>query len=157
MYGKAFESMYDGSMIGSGLNVFAVWNYVVAKTRRGVIELNPKLLAFILGGKEDEIDEAIARLCAPDPKSRSKQEEGRRLIKEGEYQYRVVNWELYSGIRNEIERREYNRVKQAEYRAAKTVKSSRKKKVGPSPKELAAAKAYDSGNTALGDAIAAHR
>ena len=117
MYGKTFESMYDGSMIGTGLNVYGVWNYVIAKTRRGVIELNPKLLAFILGGDQAEIESAIEFLCSPDTKSRSKEEEGRRLVKEGEYQYRVVNWKLYDGIKSESDRREYNRVKQAEYRA----------------------------------------
>lgn len=126
MYGKAFESMYDGSMVGAGTNVFAVWNYVIAKTRRGIIELNPKLLAFILGGTEKEVSQAIVFLCSKDPKSRSKTADGSRLVKEGEYQYRVVNWHLYDGIKSELDRREYNRVKQAEYR-------DRKKRLSPSP------------------------
>lgn len=104
-------------MIGSGLNVFAVWNYVIAKTRRGVIELNPELLAFILGCDAKEIQSAITFLCSPDKRSRSKDHGGRRLIQEGEYQYRVVNWKMYDGIKSEADRREYNRRKQAEYRA----------------------------------------
>ena len=119
MYGKSFESKYDGSMIGAGFNVFAVWDYIITKTRRGVIELNPTLLAFILGGSEKEVLAAIKFLCSPDVKSRSKAESGARLVKEGEYQYRVVNWDFYSGIKNELDRREYNRVKQAEYRLRK--------------------------------------
>jgi len=116
MYGKSFESKYDGSMIGAGFNVFAVWDYIITKTRRGAIELNPKLMAFILGGSEKEVLAAINFLCSPDVRSRSKEEGGARLVKEGEYQYRVVNWDYYSGIRNELDRREYNRVKQSEYR-----------------------------------------
>lgn len=144
MYGKSFESMYDGSMVGSGLNVFAVWNYVVAKTRRGVIELNPKLLAFILGAKESDITDAIKKLCSPDPNSRSKEEDGRRLIKEGEYQYKVVNWHLYNGIRNEIDRREYNRVRQAEYRQKRAAKRGK-----PLPGETTYVKAVQNGNESL--------
>lgn len=119
MYGKSFESMYEGSMFGAGINVFAVWNYIIAKCRRGVIEINPSFLAAILGGKEDDIESALRFLCRPDPKSRSKKEDGRRLVKEGQFQYRVVNWEYYDKIKSEEERREYNRQKQREYRALK--------------------------------------
>lgn len=117
MYGKAFESIYEGSMVGAGINVFAVWNFIIAKARSGTIEINPKLLAFTLGGSEGEVDAALVFLCQPDPLSRSKVEDGRRLAKEGQFQYRLVNWEKYQAIKNEAERREYNRVKQAEYRA----------------------------------------
>ena len=120
MYGKAYESMYEGSMVGAGLNVFAVWNYCIAKNRLGVIELNPKLLAFILMGDQADdgvIRDAIKKLCEPDDESRSHDQAGRRLIKEGEYQYRMVNWGKYDAIKNADGLREYNRMKQREYRA----------------------------------------
>lgn len=123
MYGKAYESMYEGSMVGSGIEVFAVWNYIIAKNREGHIEINPKLLAFTLGGTEDQINSALDFLQEPDPESRSKAEGGRRLLKEGQFQYRVVNWEYYQRIKNEADRREYNRLKQAEYRKNKSRKT----------------------------------
>lgn len=119
MYGKAFESMYTGSMVGAGLNVFAVWNYAITKAKCGVVELNPKLLAAILGGPLKDVQAAIEYLSRPDPESRSKAEEGRRLLKEGQFQYRVVNWPSYQAIKNADDLREYNRIKQAEYRARK--------------------------------------
>lgn len=119
MYGKTFESMYEGSMVGAGIHVFAVWNYVITKARHGVIEINPKLLAFTLGGKEADIEAALEFLQRPDPQSRSKLEGGRRLVKEGQFQYRLVNWEHYQEIRNESDRREYNKHKQRAYRAKK--------------------------------------
>ncbi len=106
-------------MIGAGIAVFAVWNYVITKAKAGVLEINPKMLAFTLGGKESEIEEALEYLQQPDPESRSKLEDGRRIIREGQFQYRLVNWEYYQQIRNEDDRREYNRLKQAEYRARK--------------------------------------
>lgn len=117
MYGKAFESMYSGSMIGAGLNVFAVWNYAITKAKCGIVELNPKLLFAILGGPLKEIEAAIAFLTSPDSESRSKVEEGRRLVREGQFQYRVVNWAAYQGIKNAQDLTEYNRIKKAEYRA----------------------------------------
>jgi len=116
VYGKNYESMYEGSMIGAGINVFAVWNYIITKARGGVVEINPKLLAFTLGGKEEDVEDALKFLQRPDPESRSKLEEGRRIIREGQFQYRVVNWGYYQQIRTEEDRREYNRRKQAEYR-----------------------------------------
>ena len=104
-------------MVGAGINVFAVWDYMTTKARDGHVEVNPKLLAFTLGGEESEITSALEFLMQPDETSRSKLEGGRRIIKEGQFQYRLVNWEHYQRIRNEEDRREYNRGKQAEYRA----------------------------------------
>lgn len=116
MYGKSFESMYSGSMVGAGINVFAVWGYILTLARNGAVEINPKVVAFILGGEEKEIEAALKFLEKPDPESRSKAEGGRRLVREGQFQYRVVNWEVYQGLRSEEARREYNRRKQAEHR-----------------------------------------
>lgn len=135
MYGKLFEQLYTGSMVGKGCAMFAVWGYVIAnmKPERVVIEgetgrkigygahveLNPGILGYILGAKEGDILRVIEELCGPDPKSRTKVEGGRRLIRLGEFDYRVVNGEHYRKLRTVEERREYQRVKQAEYRAKK--------------------------------------
>lgn len=146
MYGKAFESMYEGSMVGAGINVFAVWNFIIAKARAGSIEINPKLLAFTLGGSESEVDAALAFLCRPDPLSRSKVEGGCRLVKEGQFLYRLVNWKKYQAIKNEAERREYNRVKQAEYRAKPKSNGFKKSKGSPALKgEVATIRAENNG------------
>ena len=110
MYGKHFASTYTGSMIGAGFNVFAVWGYVIAHTVKSRIELNPILLSALLGGPAEEVQKAIDYLCQPDAKSRCKESGGRRLIREGEYQYFVVNHEKYRSIKNEDERREYLRI-----------------------------------------------
>lgn len=114
MYGKHFASMYTGSMVGSGIAVFAVWGYVLANmhvSQEGGanVELNPKLLAAILGGDERAIEDAIEFLCTPDPRSRTKDEDGCRLVREGQFLYRVVNALRYNAIRNEVERAEYMR------------------------------------------------
>lgn len=114
MYGKIFESLYRGSMVGAGSPMFAVWGYVIAHMRADVVvgaqvELNPALLAFILGDKREVIESVIQRLCDPDPASTSKEEEGRRLVRIGEFAYRVVNGPRYMSIRCAEERREYQR------------------------------------------------
>lgn len=118
MYGKLFESTYTGSMYGKGATVFAVWGYAIAHTKPdGSVEINPKMLAGAIGESVDEIAEALDFLQRPDDESRTKSEDGKRLIREGEYLFRVVNFSHYRSIRNDEERREYNRQKQAESRA----------------------------------------
>jgi hypothetical protein len=119
MYGKHFESMYSGSMVGSGPAVFAVWGYIIAHAKKGYVEINPIVLATIIGCSIDEISSAINHLCSPDPHSRTKDHEGKRLIKTDEFAYFVPSHEKYNSIRSEDERREYNRIKKQEERAKK--------------------------------------
>ena len=145
MYGKHFESMYDGSMYGAGIAVFAVWGYVIAHTRRSRVELNPRKLSDTLGGTQEEIVAAIEFLMAPDPNSRHKEREGRRLIKEGEFQYFVPAWEDYQTIRNEDGRREYNRLAQQRSRQKKA------KKYGPTERERQFDEAYGDGDLSAAD------
>lgn len=116
MYGKFFASTYTGSMYGAGPDVFAVWGYVIANAVDGQVELNPRLLSATLGASEERILAAIDFLCSEDPHSRSTIDNGRRLVKEGTFAYRVPTHEHYRSIRNEEERREYNRLKKAEQR-----------------------------------------
>lgn len=145
MYGKAFESMYTGSMVGAGLNVWGVWNYIIANTHFGVIEINPPLLAFILGCTTKEVEAAVAKLMAPDPHSRSKSESGRRILKESQFGYRVVNWEHYQKLRNAESKRQYDRERQSAFR--------KKKKGGPSPGEGIHERAMGRGDQKTADTV----
>jgi hypothetical protein len=134
MYGKHFASMYTGSMVGMGAIAFAVMGYVIANAKpdKAVgmqVELNPILLAAMLGEDVDDVTKAIELLCSPDPRSRSKAEEGRRLVKIGEYDYRLVNGPKYQAIRDEEARREQNRTAQERFR--------RKKRGKPLPGQIA--------------------
>jgi hypothetical protein len=121
MYGKIFSTMYEGSMFGAGGTAFAIMGYVISKQRPPEynVELHPGLLAAIIGDPEDRINVAIEFLCAPDPKSRSDTEDGKRLVKIGAFTYHVVNGAAYDAIKNYEERKAYNRDAQARYRAKK--------------------------------------
>ncbi len=120
MYGKFFASTFTGSMFGAGPDVFAVWGYVIANTVDSSVELNPQLLAAVLGTNPDAVVAAIDVLCRPDNASRSIAEDGRRIIAEGGFQYRVVNHAHYRALRNEEERRAYNREAKNRERAKKS-------------------------------------
>lgn len=157
MYGKAFESMYEGSMVGAGSHVFAVWNYVIAKQKPdrvvgSQVRLNPELLATIIGDTRERMQEAIDFLCAPDSRTTTPGREGRRLIQIGTFDYQVVNGAHYRSIRNEEERRAQNRIAQARYRARQ-----KQKQVGDVPlaNETAAVEAEQRGDTESYDRLSA--
>ena len=110
MYGKIFESLYDGSMVGAGPTVFAVWGYCIAKADRGgVVNLNPVLLAPIIGTSRVDIERAIEYLERPDPNSKNPDHEGRRLLNMSGFAYFVVSHAVYRGMNNGEDRREYMR------------------------------------------------
>lgn len=111
-------------MVGAGFGPYAVMGYVIANQQPGAdgvfrVDLNTKLLATTFGEDEGTVVKAVEFLCAPDAKSTTPTEEGRRLVKEGPFLYRVVNGATYAKIRNEEERREQNRLAQERHRAKK--------------------------------------
>lgn len=121
MYGKHFESMYTGSMVGAGATVFAVWGYIIAHAREGRVELNPTILAAVLGAPQADVTAAIDFLASPDERSRSKEYEGRRLVQVGEFLYEVPTHEKYRSMRDDDDRKEYMRQYMRQYRARKKV------------------------------------
>jgi hypothetical protein len=119
-YAKIFQSMYCGSMYGAGMNVFALWGWVLAhKDERGQVEINPQKVADELGGTAEQVQEALVYLTQPDPHSRSKKMEGRRLVKVSEFGFRVVNAEHYRRLGGS--RREYWRKWRADHKCGATV------------------------------------
>jgi hypothetical protein len=156
MFGKIFESLYRGSMVGAGSHVFAVWGYVIAnmKPDRAVgfqVELNARLLAPTIGDTEDRMQKAIDFLCSPDENSRTPDEDGRRLKRLGKFDFQVVNGEKYRQIRDEEQRRQQNRDAQKR-RRLKISKSS--PSAGES--EYVAAVNRGAGEDELNDIITKH-
>lgn len=128
MFGKSFESMYEGSMVGAGAVKFAVWGYVITKMRPdaelgAVVSLNSRLIAPILGESVELVQDAIEWLCSPDPNSRTKIEEGRRLVQLGQFDYQVVNGAYYRALRDEESRRKQLREAQQRFRDKEKAKS----------------------------------
>lgn len=123
MYGKIFETMFTGSMMGSGALAFAVWSYVIAHQRpsgggrdKFAVELNAKIIGFLIGESEEDVRKKIEEFCEPDGKSRSQEKEGRKLVQVGTFLYEVVNGAHYDRLKRDCERLESARERQARYR-----------------------------------------
>jgi len=117
MFGKHFERMYQGSMRGAGADVFAVWGYAISHARPdSLVEMNSEIVAFLIGMPQQRVEKALEFLQSPDPKSRNKEYEGRRMVKRGEFEYFLPSLAYYRGVKSLEDLREYNRVKQRESR-----------------------------------------
>lgn len=124
MYGKVYPQLFTGSMYGAGSHIFAVMSYVIAymkpdPTMGYQVELNAKDLAARIGDTVERMQAAIEFLCSPDEESRTPTDDGRRLVKIGAYDYRVVNGRHYNEVKNLDHLRELNRNRQARHRQKK--------------------------------------
>lgn len=145
IYGKIFDKMYEGSMMGSGAHVFAVMGYVISHMQPGFdreeyVHLNPKLLSAVIGESQEVIQKAIDYLTAPDPDTTSPGEDGRRLVLTTPFMYRVVNGRHYREVVNEEDRKTKAALRQARWRARKELKRG-----VPLPGEVGYIKAVENG------------
>lgn len=104
-------------MVGSGPTAFAVWAYVIAHAKPpGQVELNPKVVAALIGCDPVEVSKVLQEFLSPDKDSRNQEHEGRRLLPIGPFTYQVTGWDKYQKLRNEEARREQNRQAQQRLR-----------------------------------------
>jgi hypothetical protein len=101
-FGKLFAHTWTGSMAWQPPVVYAVWSYAIANAKppHGHVEINVQTIsrAFIKDSVEN-IQSAVDYLCSPDPDSRNKTEDGRRMIHLGAFDYQIVNWAYYRNAR----------------------------------------------------------
>lgn len=112
MYTKLFKSIVDGSLYGrrQALPVFLVM--LALADKHGIVDVLPKKIADILGESEEYVAIGIKELSDPDPISRTPTEEGRRILPLNEHRswgWKITNYEVYRNMRDEEERRIYQR------------------------------------------------
>lgn len=112
MYGKTFTTLWEGSMVGLA-DAQLVFIFLFCHCDlEGFVEAHPSILSAKTGIPLDRVRAALDLLQAPDPNSRSKAEEGRRIIPLNADRiagWKVVNYEYYRSLRKADDRREYQR------------------------------------------------
>jgi len=99
--------MYYGSMLGKSAQQQVFVCLLAHCDRDGNGEMPVPLIATLTGLDHDTVSGTLAELSSPDPASRSKDEEGRRILLHGNgFGYTVVNYETYRSMRDEEARRE---------------------------------------------------
>lgn len=112
MYGKLFESMYDGSLYGQWEAIVTFQQMIVLADMDGTIDVTPQALAARTSIPLDIISKGLKVLLEPDAYSRSPAEEGRRIVSldpNRPWGWRIVNHAHYRALRSAEERRKYQR------------------------------------------------
>jgi hypothetical protein len=124
-YTKLFSSILDSTVWQEDKDTKLVWVTMLAmKNRHQIVEASVPGLAKRAGVSINECQASLEKLKAPDPFSRTKENDGRR-IEDVEGGWRILNGEKYRDKMSPDELRAYKAAKQREYRAAK--------KTGPAP------------------------
>ena len=115
-YTKLFNSILASTVWREPMEVRIVWITLLAMADKdGIAEASIPGLADFARVSVDATREAIQRLSSPDPDSRSQEFEGRR-IQSIDGGWLLLNHAKYRAKMSLDERREYNRVKQQQYR-----------------------------------------
>ena len=115
-YTKLFNSILASTVWREPTATRIVWITLLAMADKdGIAEASIPGLSDFARISIPETREALERLMAPDPDSRSKEFDGRRIeAVDGGWQ--ILNHAKYRAKMGADERREYNRLKQAKYR-----------------------------------------
>jgi len=121
-YTKLFSSLIGSTVWREPDHVRLVWITMLAlRNQFHVVEASIPGLADFARVPMDKCQEALAVLMAPDPYSRTKDHEGRR-IREVDGGWEILNGGKYRAMMNADERREANRIYQQRHQAKKKAK-----------------------------------
>ena len=98
MFGKIFESIYDGSLHGDWKALVVFQQLIVLCDSDGVIDATTRAIAARTGIPIEIINEGIEALEQPDDESRSREMEGRRIVRLDDHRswgWQIVNHAQY--------------------------------------------------------------
>lgn len=133
MYGKIFDSMYEGTLYGHWQAIVTLQQMLVLCNQDGVIDMTPQAIAARTSIPLEIIEAGIKTLGDVDPYSRTPGEDGRRIVLLDEHRpwgWRLVDYRKYQQIKNRTDKLEADRTRIAEKR-----KSNKNKDVAECRKE----------------------
>jgi|TARA_Y100000310_G_scaffold205687_1_gene206054 uncharacterized phage protein (TIGR02220 family) len=110
MYGKIFDQIYEGTLAGNWEVRVVFQDMIVLAEPPGILDITSEALSGRTGVPLEIVKKAITHLEAPDPESRSREHEGRRIVRldnERSWGWIIVNYEKYMNISRQQERKEY--------------------------------------------------
>jgi len=123
---KLFSSIITSSIWSEDDYTRLLWITMLASAdAEGNVSGTIPGMAAIARMSLENTEKSLEKLCAPDPYSRSKSNEGRRII-ENEDGWHIVNYKKYRQKRNPETRKQQNREAQKRYRDAKNKDSKPK-------------------------------
>jgi hypothetical protein len=116
---KLFSTIVHSTVWREEMHVKVVWVTMLAlANRNGIVEVSVPGLADVSRVTVDQCREALIRLASPDPDSRTKEHEGRRIA-ECDGGWQILNYMKYRELQVKDEQRIKNRIRVAAHRARK--------------------------------------
>lgn len=128
MFAKVFSQIFDSSIADNCRHRHVFMDFLVLADSDGVVDMTLEAIARRTNVPLDQVTEAVAAFCAPDPRSNTPDEEGRRLLPIDErkpWGWQIVNYHHYRAIRDEEARRDYHREYRRKEREAKRPKKKK--------------------------------
>lgn len=119
MYGKIFESIYDGTLAVDWKAMITFQQMIILADKDGVVDHTPASLSRRTGIPLEIIEYGVKKLESPDPYSRTPDLEGRRIIRLDDHRqwgWEIVNYEKYRKKASREDQREKARLRQARKR-----------------------------------------
>ena len=124
MFAKVFASLWDGTL-ADRWETWSVFVFMLAHCdAQGVIDMTPQAISRRSCIPMDKVEAALEHLAAPDPRSRTATEDGRRIVLLDDHRdwgWQIVNYEHYRNMRDEETRLEQNREATRKWRNGKRV------------------------------------
>lgn len=119
MYGKVFDSIYDGTLYGHWEAIVTMQQLIVLANADGVVDMTPQAIAARTSIPLDILTKGLKVLSEPDPYTRTPGEDGRRVVLIDDHRpwgWRLVNHGKYQRLRNMEQKREADRERISEKR-----------------------------------------
>lgn len=120
VFAKIFAQIFDSSISADYVVRHVFMDLLVLADRDGVVDMTLDAISRRTNVPEEIVAHAIRELMNGDPKSRSHEEDGRRLVaidSHRDWGWQIVNYEHYRNIKDEEARRTYFRDKKRAQRA----------------------------------------
>lgn len=127
VFAKIFAQIFDSSIASDYVVRHVFMDLLVLADRDGVVDMTLDAISRRTNVPEQIIAHAIQELMKPDRRSRSHEEQGRRIIpldSHRDWGWQIVNFEHYRAIRDEESRKTYFRDYKRKYRQSKQSTSS---------------------------------
>lgn len=112
MYGKLFESIYDGTLVEDWRALITFQQMIILCDSDGILDMTVGAISRRTGIPQEHIKHGVTVLEAPDVQSRTPDEEGKRIVRIDDHRawgWRIVNHKYYRDLRTKEDRREYMR------------------------------------------------
>ena len=119
MYGKIFESIYDGTLAEDWRALITFQQMIVLCDSDGVLDMTTQAVSRRTGIPIEHINAGVEILEQPDPHSRTSDDQGRRIMRLDDHRawgWKIINHQKYRDLVDHETVKEQNRVRQQRYR-----------------------------------------